>query len=300
MQNMETWPNFFIVGTPKAGTSSLYEYLKQIPGIYMSPNKEPNYFSITLVSANGRDYKPIRDKKEYLSLFSKVKNEKIIGEATQSYLLDPEAPKLIHEVSPNARILISLRDPVERIFSLCLMLIRQGRLKISFHDAIHQALNQDIISDGIIKKLIRDHALGGGKYTESVKRYQDIFGIDQVKIIFFEEWTKEPKKTVEEILNFLGLNYNIDDFHSEVYNPFGISRGAVATSILANQKITTFANKILPLSTKNFLKEKFLIKKVPKPKMDEKDQELLVNFYRDDVEKLQNLLSRKLPWKNFR
>ena len=65
---METWPNFFIVGAPKAGTSSLYAYLKDIPGIYMSPIKEPNYFSAATIPATS-SFGPIRDKKKYLSLF---------------------------------------------------------------------------------------------------------------------------------------------------------------------------------------------------------------------------------------
>ena len=59
---METWPDFFIVGAPNAGTTSLDAYLKNVPGIYMSPNKEPNYFSIDSVSPD-HFTKPIRDKK---------------------------------------------------------------------------------------------------------------------------------------------------------------------------------------------------------------------------------------------
>ena len=108
---LERWPNFFIVGAPKAGTSSLYAYLNEIPGIFMSPKKEPNYFSENTIP-NDHPIKPIRDKKKYLELFKGVKGEKIIGEASTSYLADPEAPKLIHEACPDAKILISLRDPV--------------------------------------------------------------------------------------------------------------------------------------------------------------------------------------------
>jgi len=65
---MEKWPNLFIVGAPKAGTSSLYAYLKNIPGIYMSHYKEPNYFSAKTI-AEKSVARPIRDKTKYLSLF---------------------------------------------------------------------------------------------------------------------------------------------------------------------------------------------------------------------------------------
>ncbi|MEX0656428.1 MAG: sulfotransferase domain-containing protein, partial [Nitrosopumilaceae archaeon] len=124
----ELWPNFFIVGADKAGTSSLYAYLMNIPGIFMSRYKEPNYFS-TMTFGDNHDLRPIRDKKKYLELFKNVKNEKIVGEASPSYLGDKEAPKLIHKVSPEAKILICLRDPVERVYSHYLMLDRLGDMK---------------------------------------------------------------------------------------------------------------------------------------------------------------------------
>lgn len=79
---MEKWPNFFIVGAPRCGTTSLYEYLKQTPGIYMSTVKEPHYFSQSIDPA--LLYRtPIRDKKKYLALFQKATNEKAIGSQVQ-------------------------------------------------------------------------------------------------------------------------------------------------------------------------------------------------------------------------
>ena len=123
---MEKWPNFFIVGAPKAGTTSLYEYLKNIPGIYMPPIKETHYFSRIIVPDTISHFHPIRDKNEYLSLFENVTDEKIIVDDSPSYLADPEAPKLIHEIVPHARILMSLRDPVERAFSGYLPRVRRG------------------------------------------------------------------------------------------------------------------------------------------------------------------------------
>jgi len=290
---METWPNFFIVGAPKAGTSSLYEYLRKIPGIYMSPVKEPKYFSKMADYYNDPHSTKIQDKKKYLDLFSKVKDEKIIGEASPSYLRDPDAPKLIHEISQEARILISLRDPVERIFSSYLMAKRRGKTKTLFHEGVQDALNTKMDSSQ------KGFIINAGLYTENVKSYLETFGEKQVKIIIFEEWILEPKKTIEEILMFLGVNYNLDDFKEEVYNPFGVSRGTVATSVLANPQINKMANKIISSGTKKFLKEKLLTKKIPKPKMDEKDRDILINFYREDVMKLQSLLGRALPWSNF-
>ena len=110
---MEKWPNFFIVGAPKCGTTSLYEYLKKIPGIYMSPTKEPYYFCQTLIPEN-HYIEPIRDKEKYLKLFAGVKDEKIIGEGSIWYLSDPNSADLIHQKIPDARINIAINSASQK------------------------------------------------------------------------------------------------------------------------------------------------------------------------------------------
>jgi len=99
---MEHWPNFFIVGAPRAGTTSLYEFLKRTKGVFMPSYKEPHYFSVT-IDRSLINRKPIRDKKKYLQLFKKVNNEKAVGEASTSYLWDTEAPKLIYKKKPKLK-----------------------------------------------------------------------------------------------------------------------------------------------------------------------------------------------------
>jgi len=286
------WPNFFIVGAPKAGTSSLYAYFNEIPGIYMSPVKEPNYFSVNTIP-NDHPIKPIRDKKKYLELFKGVKDEKIIGEASTSYLADPEAPKLIHEACPDAKILISLRDPVEQAFSAYLMFLRVRSLKTSFHEQIKKEMNHET------KNSFTSIRLEGNLNSENVKRYQNVFGNSDVKIIIFEEFVNDTKSEIENILKFLGITYSLDNFKPEIYNKFAISRGPIAKSILKNKSFKRAASKILSQSTRKLLREKFLVKNPPKPTMDSSDRKLLVKFYYDDVQKLKELLGQDLPWKDF-
>jgi len=286
------WPNFFIVGAPKAGTSSLYAYLNEIPGIYMSPVKEPNYFSRSTF-ADDHPIKPIRDKKKYLELFKGVKDEKIIGEASTSYLADPEAPKLIHEVSPDAKILISLRDPVERTFSNYLMLKRVGTLKSSFLKELEISLKDE--ENKIQNKLILERGL----YLNNVKRYFDLFGKRNVKIIFFENFIRNEKKIIEDILKFLNIDFFIKDFKPEIYNKFGVVRGSVSQFILQNRTLRRISEKLISPSGRKKLKEKIILKNEPKPKIEQTAREILVKFYYDDVQKLKELLGRDLPWKNF-
>ena len=291
---MATLPNFFIVGAPKAGTTSLYEYLKNIPGIYMPKIKEPNYFSISTVVENDPRLNPIREKSKYLKLFKNVKNEKIIGEASTSYLADPMAPKLIHQMIPNARIVISLRDPLERLFSHYLMNILDNQLKLSFHDELQKELKCsrgfEYESPGI--------RLKASFYYEDVKRYLDFFGSKQVKIIIFEEFIKNPKGTINEILGFCGLNYTQDEL-KDVHNPFVQPRGQVSKFILTNRTIVKLAKKIIPKSNRKILRKKVFTKKVAKPEMEKNDKEVLVNLFQNDVKKLKTLIGHDFHWPNF-
>ncbi len=176
--NMQSWPNFFIVGAPRCGTTSLYEYLKSVPEIFMSPMKEPGYFSATNIPENSR-LRPIRKKENYLKLFEKANGQKIIGEASPRYLFDPDAPKLIKEVSPEARILISLRDPVDRVFSH--YLFHQHLVLPTFREQIDTEIENQEKNDKPLHRII-----DCSYYSENVKKYFEIFGRDQVLVIIFE------------------------------------------------------------------------------------------------------------------
>ena len=276
---------------PKAGTTSLNEYLKNIPGIYMSPVKEPNFFSENTISENYPVSK-IRKNSEYLKLFDGVKEEKILGEASTSYLSDPEVIHKIHKINPQSHILISLRDPVERAFSHYLMHIRTTWLTSSLNDELQKFMS--IKFDYSTPHLKLEHGL----YFEDVKRYLDIFGPKQVKIIIFEEWIKNIEQTIQEILNFLGLTISKIHINPMTYNEYEMFRGKISKHILRSKTIGTIAKATMTKSQRDSVRKKFF-KRGEKPQMTAQDRKILIDFYKDDVRKLENLIGRKLPWKNF-
>jgi hypothetical protein len=214
MEQDEVWPNFFIVGAPKAGTTSLYYYLKNIPGIYMSPIKEPNYFVRHAVQVGAFDL--IQDKAEYLGLFRKSDRCVAIGEASSTYLWDPDSPTLIHEALPHARIIILLRDPIDRARSQYLMRMKYHHLKSPFYDELMRDYNSKEKVWGVSGLYIEF-----GMYYEQIKRYLDQFGKEQVKIILFEEFIHHPRENVNEVLSFLGVNHRVTDADvNKQHNPF--------------------------------------------------------------------------------
>jgi len=174
--------------------------------------KEPNYFCEVVKKRWKEKNQVIENEKAYLNLFKPVKNELIIGDASPSYLRDPVAPYLINKKIPHAKILISLRNPVERILSGYLMQKKWKMTELSFYDYIIDGMDK-------IQKGELFPPLTAGLYFDDVRRYLNIFDSDQVKIIIFEEWTKALKKNILDILEFLGLKdyYKIDYL---IYNKY--------------------------------------------------------------------------------
>jgi len=287
---METWPNFFIVGASKAGTTSLWAYLSEIPGIYMSPVKEPRYFGNEKMEYNAK-LSVIKEEKKYLKLFEGIKDEKIIGEATPGYLRSVEACQLIYKKIPDARILISLRDPIDRVYSDFLMRKKLGNEKSTMQQVIKKIIKENNYS--------KEPYLQPSFYYKNVKRYLDTFGEEQVKIIIFEELIKNTNETMQDILKFLGINYKFQQSKEKKYNVYGTPRGKLGEFIIRNKTIEKIARKIISPKIRLYVRDDILIKKSKKPHMEENNKEFLQEVFNEDVQKISRLLGRKLPWKNF-
>ncbi len=295
IMQQEMWPNFFIVGARKCATTSLYFYLKEIPGVYMSPIKELYYFAPHALQNNVIDV--IRDKKEYQRLFKNAKGHIAIGEATNIYLWDPDSPELIHQTVPHAHIIISLRDPIERAYSQYLMRMKYSGKKTSFYDDLMQDYKSQ---EKVFGRSVLYVELG--MYYEQVKRYFDVFGRQQVKVIIFEEFIQDPVKYVNEVLAFLGVNHRVSKITGH-YNPDSVPRNPLAVWIFGFFRWLRTNNirfykvlSLLPDSIVESAPEKILFKGTQKPKMDPKAVKFLREIYYDDVLKLQSLLGRPLPW----
>lgn len=286
------WPNFFIAGAPKAGTSSLHAYLQGVPGVFMSRIKEPNYFSRVVVPAD-HPVRPIRDTQAYLQLFAGAEGKVLIGEASPTYLADPEAPRLIKEVSPHCRILISLRDPVERAFSHYLMMRNNGITELSFLEEIRRGFE---LRDRLNIALLRPDV---GLYHDQVARYREAFGTAQVMVLIFEEFMADPAQALRRVLAFAGVQYDIGDFRPAAYRQYAEVRGSVVKRLFGNRTIARLSEAVIPSQTRKWVRDRFLMKKAAKPEMEAEARRVLMDFYRDDVRDLSSLLRRPLPWRNF-
>ena len=288
---MDIWPNFFIIGAPRCGTTSLYEYLKKTKQIFMSHVKEPNYFSKATIPDN-YIFAPVRNEKEYLKLFDGVTDEVAIGESTVHYLQDPIAPKLIHEKIPDCKFIISLRDPVERAYSHFLYYQSFGFEKRTFRKAIEDNIKN-------IDNISGKHYINGGLYFEQLQRYLEFFKKEQILIILFENLAKNTGHEITKIFDFLKVSEKLPKEIDTVFNQYSHTRSTLSDHILKSTFITKFSRKIIPEPLRIKLREDILTKKSTKPEMNESDRLFLQKFYSSSVNSLSEFLDMELPWKNF-
>ena len=278
----DNWPTFFIVGAPRSGTTSLYNYLKTIPEIFMSPVKEPGYFI-------PNDFRGFTEKK-YLDLFKNIKNEIVIGEASAGYLANREASLKIKKQIPDAKIIITLRDPVERTFSDYLNNLRTGNVKRTFEQDFENFLRNNKEQSHLKK------SIPVSMFFEQVKNYLNIFGKENVKVLIFEETIKDTKKAIEDVLEFLGVQTQIPENFEKQYNAYSEPLGSFGTNIAKNKTISTIVKKIFPNKNRENILHTILNKKGKKPKMSKETKMKLQDLFLEDVKKLEKLLERPLPW----
>ena len=196
-------PNFFIAGGSKCGTTNISYYLDLHPQVFVSKLNEPYYFCKWDLPKDFVRESMIRDEKKYLNLFKKATTHKAIGEATPSYLHSPNSAKMIKKRFPESKIIISIRNPIDRAHS--------GYFSNEFMNKDNQNF-RDMINNH--KKLIEDNEffiyniLEPGFYSKHIRRFQDIFDKDNIKIIIFEDYIKNTENTIKSILEFLGLETN--------------------------------------------------------------------------------------------
>ncbi len=284
------WPNFFIVGATRCGTSSLYEYLNKTSGIFMSEIKEPAFFSVSISRR-----KPIENEDKYLELFKTAKIGQPIGEASTRYFIDSKSPPLIKNKVSNAKIIILLRDPVERAFSSYLYYLRREN-KEPFNVIMKKSMEIDLIENYLLHLVVH-----GGMYYEPVKRYIEEFGQDSVKILFYEEFFTDIKNQFKELLKFLNIESDSPEIITTVFNEYKKPRNRISKLILSVDDLIwkIGIKSILSfLPDRKNLESKYLTSG-EKPKISEEEKQELISFYQDDVKKLKILLGRNFPWKNF-
>jgi hypothetical protein len=298
---MSKLPNFLIAGAAKAGTTSLYYYLNEHPEIYMSPIKEPKFITSNFIKS---PFKGIGDEKvekniiknwdSYLELFSGVKEEKAIGEASVDNLYYYEQSIFyIKKFLGDVKIIIILRNPIERAFSSYLHLVRDNREFLTFEEALEQ--------EEIRKKENWEfiwHYKSVGFYYNQVKAYLENFS--NVKIYLYDDFKENPLKVVQDIYRFLGVDDSFVPKNIKIqFNVSGIPKNKLLQRFLTKpnmlkKAIKPFVKVLIPKGTRQKIINKLINNNLEKSQMKPEAREYLKDIYREDILKLQELIKRDL------
>ena len=279
--------DFFIVGAPKAGTTSLYHYLKKHPQIEMSLQKEPNYFSDKEIQIQGLYYSKNRidTEEKYNGLFNTQKKDVIFGEGSVSYLFYPTVAQDIKVYNPMAKIIIMLRNPIERAFSHYLMDYRLGLVSDSFEDIINKK------SKHKNAHLFYQQYIKVGEYAAQLKRYCDIFDKKSILLIDYEDFKNDVTGTVNSAYSFLNISADFSVDINKKYNTFTMPKNKLIRFVYSFVIIRNILSFIFP---KNIIKAVRLIlfTKDKKPKLLEETRNQLKHYFRNDVRLLGNLIGK--------
>jgi len=296
-------PNFLIVGAAKCGTSSLHNYLNQHPDVFMpSYNeqgmkvKEPRFLIKDLVK--DRLHNGVWDLKSYQALFKNVINEKAIGESTVLYLYYyNEAIKNIKKyLGDDVKIIIILRNPLDRAFSAYTHVSRSLKEPLSFEEALEVEENR-LENDETLTPMVMYKDMG--LYHDMVNAYVENF--KNVHVIMYVDFQQNTKEVVKKTLAFLGILRSGElDTHSK-HNVGGKSWrfSFLKQFFMKDNFIKKELRVIFPKTLRKRFRvfSEYFLKEKVKPINPETKKEL-ISFFRNDVEKLEKLLNIDLKnWK---
>ncbi len=192
-------PDFVVIGVQKSGTTWLTQMLRQHPDVYM-PGEEVHYFDKKHNYQKGESW--------YRKHFDGAEASQTVGEKTPDYIWangdgveghDLDVHENLHDTLPNARLIVLLRNPVDRAVSAAKHIIRSGRV------SPRHSLDELLVGDK--HDLIRGHGvLEYGHYSQHLSAYFDLFPASRLLVLFFEEHVVEaPKSGLKKVLRFLGL-----------------------------------------------------------------------------------------------
>lgn len=297
-------PNFFVIGAPRAGTTALHYYLNQHPEIYMSSQKEPNFFAfdqgrfdLNYPEDAGKENvilhsTPTLESYEYL--FRAVTNEKAIGDVSPFYLSSPGAPQRIRQFIPEAKLIAMLRDPVERAYS--------------HYTQSARAANQDPANFvQVLEAEEANHIWGEarfyiqqGNYFTYLSRYYDLFDRSQIKIYLYEDFQADPHLVLKDIFKWLEVDSSYIPNTSLKYNISGVPKNKNLDLLLSRSNpLKPLLKKVLPpfainqlVAWQNRLQNRNL---TGSPNLSQEVRQALIEkYFKTEILNLQSLIQQDL------
>jgi hypothetical protein len=316
-------PNCLVIGAPRSGTTSVYEYLNAHPDVYMSPVKEPDFFSRTTLDAvhrpdsgsgrtpeeNDRCRAALQaDLDQYLALFAGASDEKIRGEASAIYLGHPTAAEHIRRYVPDVKLIAILRDPAERIYSHYLHAKRiqaeysrtapdggagERSLDEKFAEVVECAYRHGFSGPAITDPEVW---VRSGFYFRHLTRFRSLFPEQQLRVFLFEDLVRDARGLMADIFGFLEVDELFVLPTTEAFNATVVPRSrGLFRFFTTRNSVMRFARSVSPpLVRAVVMRTRNRVLASSKPELQAELRHKLVSIYREDINQLQGLLSRDL------
>ena len=291
-----TLPNFLILGAPKGGTTTLNSVLSQHPDVFMCPIKEAGFFwaygqEITWRGPGTEKLRNrlVNDLEGYEKLFEHAANQKAIGESSVRYLAAQNAPQIIKQFIPGARLIVSLRQPADRAFSAFTHNIRDGLEPCSnFAEALEQERS------GLRDNWMFCRYLDRGFYYRSLTNYLQYFDRAQIHVSLLEDLQADAPGLMRRLFAFLEVDDSFQPDTSHRHNASGVIRNPLLR--FAWTRTNRLRMLLRPLLNSQIRHAAFewVIRDLEKPPFPAELRAELTDYYREDIQKLQDLLQRDL------
>ena len=290
-------PTFLVIGTAKAGTTSLYDYLGQHPGVFMSPVKEPRFFAydgrpLPAGGPGGFHGRTVLDVEAYETLFDGAEAGQERGEASPMYLYSALAADRIAARVPGAKLIAILRDPAERAFSHFLHLRRDNLEPCA---TLAEALAREP------ERIAADwdwsfHYRALGYYDAQLARYAERFPASHVHVVLYEDLSADPEGVTRGVYRFLGLDESFAPDVRAKLNTGGVPKEGAAWRVASqyDHPLRRILRPLLPHRLRLALLSRLRQRAMERPTLDRATRADLVAGYRDDLLRLQDRLGRDL------
>ncbi|MBB5211836.1 sulfotransferase family protein [Microbulbifer hydrolyticus] len=273
-------PDFLIVGAMKSATTTIYEQLKSLDGIFMPALKEPNFFSDPKQFDRGMDW--------YQSLFLAAKESDIIGEASTHYTKLPTYGNTVDRIAlhlPDIKIIYIMRDPIDRLVSQYIHEWTCKKINCSLDEAVEK--HPELIQYSC--------------YFYQIQPYIERFGMENVLPVFFERIKRDPENELERISRFIGYKGEVRWTESSTKTNISAERLRLSPlmSFIVNSKaLSKIRRNLIPARIRGLVKSKYRMSE--RPKINEKSMQKISARINSDFKSLGELLGVRITSENYK
>jgi hypothetical protein len=291
VQVADAWPNLFLAGVPKAGTRSLTYALGGHPDIFVPYVDCPRFFlGLDIDDAKAEFFRVVRGEEAYIGLYAPGRTARYRCDASAEYVLHPDALQRIHAAMPGARLIVVLRDPVERAYSHYLNDVREGLETRPFLDAIRQQIDAPGATPWPSRYVAYGH------YAEGLAYAFDTFG-RSVHVVLFEEMAADSSAVLAGIAAFLGVSRGGFPQELEHANRAAVPRGPLARRAMGSLALRRAARSLVPPKVRPTFRH--LLAGAEAPRMEDDARNLLIEHYTGESEAVSRLIGRIPDWRSF-